>query len=56
MKVVDAANLVVWVDDSQIVDARLTKRYGDKPGLWLRVSPNVVNSATQSANTEDVFS
>jgi Holliday junction resolvase RusA-like endonuclease len=39
MKVIDAANLVVWIDDSQITDARLTKAYGDKPGLWLRVWP-----------------
>lgn len=39
MKVIDAANLVVWIDDSQITDARLTKRYGDKPGMWLRISP-----------------
>lgn len=43
MKVVDAANLVVWIDDSQIVDARLTKRYGDKPGVWLRVFPLTPN-------------
>jgi Holliday junction resolvase RusA-like endonuclease len=39
MKVIDAANLVVWVDDSQIVRADLSKTYGDKPGLWLRVWP-----------------
>jgi Holliday junction resolvase RusA-like endonuclease len=39
MKVIDSANMVVWVDDSQITDARITKTYGDKPGLWLRVEP-----------------
>jgi Holliday junction resolvase RusA-like endonuclease len=39
MKVIDAANLVVWVDDSQIVDAHLSKSYGDKPGMWIRISP-----------------
>lgn len=38
-KVVDAGNMVVWVDDSQIVDGRVTKAYGDKPGMWIRVSP-----------------
>lgn len=38
-KVVDAGNLVVWVDDSQIVDGRVRKTYGDKPGMWIRVSP-----------------
>lgn len=39
MKVIDACNLVLWVDDSQIVKASLNKRYGDKPGLWLRAWP-----------------
>jgi Holliday junction resolvase RusA-like endonuclease len=39
MKVIDAANLIVWIDDSQIVDATLRKRYGDKPGVWIRVHP-----------------
>jgi len=38
-KVVDACNLVVWVDDGQIVDGRVRKIYGDKPGMWIRVSP-----------------
>lgn len=40
-KVVDALNLVVWVDDSQVVDGRVRKRYGDKPGMWVKVSPLV---------------
>lgn len=39
MKVIDSANLIVWVDDSQIVDATLRKKYGDKPGMWIRVRP-----------------
>lgn len=39
MKVVDSANLVVWVDDGQIVDARLRKSYGDKPQMVIRVEP-----------------
>jgi len=34
----DAANMVVWVDDSQIVDVRATKFYGDKPRAVMRVS------------------
>lgn len=38
-KVVDALNLVVWVDDGQICDGRVVKRYGDKPGMWVRVWP-----------------
>lgn len=38
-KVVDALNLVVWVDDSQIVDGRVRKVYHDKPGMWIQVQP-----------------
>lgn len=38
-KVLDAGNLVLWVDDSQIVDGRVTKEYGDKPGVWVRIHP-----------------
>ena len=37
-KVVDALNMVVWLDDGQVVDARVRKRYSDKPGMWIRVS------------------
>lgn len=38
-KVVDALNLVVWIDDGQIVRSTFEKRYGDKPGMWIRVRP-----------------
>ena len=37
-KVVDALNMVVWLDDGQVVDARVRKHYSDKPGMWIRVS------------------
>lgn len=37
-KCVDSLNLVVWGDDGQVVDGRVRKRYGDKPGTWIRVS------------------
>lgn len=47
-KVLDAANMVVWQDDGQIVDLSVAKRYGDKPGMWIKVSPLV-------AQTEGVF-
>ena len=40
MKVIDAANLVVWIDDGQITDATLRKTYGDKPGITIRVWPS----------------
>ena len=38
-KTVDALNEVVWIDDGQIVDGRVTKRYGEKPGMWITVTP-----------------
>jgi Holliday junction resolvase RusA-like endonuclease len=38
-KVVDAGNLVLWVDDGQIVDGRVRKSYGDKPGMFITVEP-----------------
>lgn len=47
-KCVDAGNLVIWVDDSQIVDGRVTKVYGDKPQMRIRVSPVVKNDAPQT--------
>lgn len=36
-KTVDALNLVCWMDDGQIVDGRVRKRYGDRPGTWIHV-------------------
>ena len=39
MKMIDACNLVVWIDDSQIVEAYINKVYSDKPGFWLTVWP-----------------
>lgn len=38
-KTVDALNMVVWQDDGQVVDARVSKRFSDKPGMWIRVKP-----------------
>lgn len=39
LKMYDALNLVVWIDDSQIVRGSFIKIYGDKPGIWVDVSP-----------------
>jgi Holliday junction resolvase RusA-like endonuclease len=36
-KVIDALNLVVWIDDGQIVQGSVSKFYGDKPGMWIKV-------------------
>lgn len=38
-KVCDALNLVVWVDDAQVVEGRVSKHYSDKPGTWITVRP-----------------
>ena len=38
-KTVDALNLIVWIDDSQVVDGRVRKFYSDKPGMHIRVQP-----------------
>jgi len=36
-KTLDALNLVVWVDDSQIVDMTITKHYSDQPRMEVTV-------------------
>jgi Holliday junction resolvase RusA-like endonuclease len=36
-KLLDALNLVVWVDDSQIVEGRVRKFYSDRPRMEIRV-------------------
>lgn len=38
-KVLDACNEVVWVDDGQIVELIVRKYYGEKPGMWAKVTP-----------------
>lgn len=52
LKVVDSGNLVVWEDDSQIVDCSVSKHYGDKPRMEIRVTPlKEADAATDSPNT-----
>lgn len=34
----DGGNGIAWVDDRQIVDARVIRRYGETPGVWVRVA------------------
>lgn len=38
-KILDALNLVVWVDDSQIVEGRVRKFYSDQPRMEIHVRP-----------------
>ena len=36
--VCDAINGVVWIDDRQVCDGRVIKRYGETPGVHVRVA------------------
>ena len=36
-KILDALNLIVWVDDSQIIDGRVLKWFDDRPRLVVTV-------------------
>lgn len=38
-KMLDALNMVVWVDDSQIVDLTVSKNYSASPRMLIQVSP-----------------
>lgn len=38
-KILDALNLIVWTDDSQIVDGRVIKWYSTRPRLVVTVRP-----------------
>lgn len=38
-KVVDGCNQIVWLDDGQVVDGRVRKRYGAAPGTWIYIWP-----------------
>lgn len=38
-KICDALNLVVWIDDSQVVDGRIRKFYSAIPRMEIRVRP-----------------
>lgn len=42
LKSIDALNGVVWVDDAQVVDARVIKLYSQKPRLEIAVGVRVV--------------
>ena len=36
--VLDAGNGVIWRDDSQVTTLETSKRWHDKPGVWLEIS------------------
>lgn len=57
-KLTDALNLIVWVDDKQVVDARVRKFYSDRPRTEIRVAliGADVSNDTQHQTTEGVFS
>jgi Holliday junction resolvase RusA-like endonuclease len=35
----DSLNSIVWIDDSQVVDARIVKTYAEQPSLRIEVQP-----------------
>ena len=37
LKMLDALNSIVWLDDGQIVDARISKVYAEQPSLRIEV-------------------
>lgn len=37
--VADACNGIVWVDDAQVVELRVSKRYSSAPGVMVEVQP-----------------
>lgn len=39
LKTMDALNEVVWLDDKQIVEAWITKRYSEHPALTIEAAP-----------------
>lgn len=41
IKVLDALNEIVFRDDKQVIDARVVKRYGDRPRLVIEVKEYV---------------
>lgn len=47
-KLLDAANLIVWSDDAQIVEGSVKKRYSDKPEL-------IITVRKIDAHAEDIF-
>lgn len=38
LKLTDALNFVCWNDDKQVVDARVIKRYSDRPGMTIQIT------------------
>lgn len=51
--VCDALNGVVWRDDTQVVNVMLTKRYGEVPGVKVRIVPLDAEPAQGIAKTTE---
>lgn len=45
LKQIDGLNGIIFRDDAQIVEATVTKQYGDQPRLTIEVRPSVVVAA-----------
>lgn len=53
MKLCDALNGVVWIDDKQVVSGTVHKIYGDRPGLVLEVETLAEHPAAVTGNGYD---
>lgn len=54
LKVLDALNQIVWRDDAQIAEARLSKLYDPEPRLEIEVEPLVAVEVSPHAGTHTV--
>lgn len=59
-KILDALNMIVWIDDSQIVRGEVNKFYSDKPMMAIRVAPIITplrapEWTTRHTATEGIF-
>jgi Holliday junction resolvase RusA-like endonuclease len=51
LKIVDSLNGIIWVDDSQVIDARVIKQYAEVPGLRIEVREFLPRTAQKVART-----
>lgn len=54
-KLLDALNLNVWIDDSQIVQGSVRKFYSDTPGMRVTVSPAPDEKPPMIIDAEGIF-
>lgn len=48
----DGCNKTVWIDDVQVVDAHITKEYGERPHLHIIARPLIFTSTISTGETD----